>query len=292
LRQDLRGGVNSTPKPRQKAGRALSSLLIASLYWTVNSLYRDDEMAQLKRKRLCTYCGRPRKMTKDHGPPQGIFGEPLPLDLITVPACSECHAGTNNDDEYLKTAFATRKDTYESPDVQRVLPSVFRMFSNPDKAKFSRAFFAKSVMVNVFSPAGIYLGKEPAFIADLNRIRRVVCRTTIGLYFKETKTRLPPEYSAWSICDDEFARAPLREQQQIARFVNEIMVSPKRTIGGTVFSYRSHFAQDNPFYSVWLMTFYERITFLSATMPADKFKSPSPGATGFDRIPLPPATPG
>lgn len=51
-------------------------------------------------KPLCIYCQEREADSRDHVPPDGIFGKPLPPVLITVPACSTCHKGFNLDDTH------------------------------------------------------------------------------------------------------------------------------------------------------------------------------------------------
>jgi hypothetical protein len=47
----------------------------------------------------CIYCRVANGDTDDHVPPKGIFPEPRPSTLITVPACDPCNAGFQKDDE-------------------------------------------------------------------------------------------------------------------------------------------------------------------------------------------------
>ena len=81
-----------------------------------------------KTQKSCTYCGYHGKLTVDHIPPKGLFGKPLPPNLMTVPACDKCHKSTTDDDEYFRTVIALRDDVYDHPDVQSVLPRVMWAF--------------------------------------------------------------------------------------------------------------------------------------------------------------------
>ena len=47
----------------------------------------------------CALCGRRPATTKDHIPPKGIFCQPRPSNLITVPACSICNNAASGLDE-------------------------------------------------------------------------------------------------------------------------------------------------------------------------------------------------
>jgi hypothetical protein len=61
-------------------------------------------MAKKRRKQKhgpCAFCRKPAS-TRDHVPPKGLFGQPLPSNLITVPACRDCNAGAGQDDEVMQ----------------------------------------------------------------------------------------------------------------------------------------------------------------------------------------------
>lgn len=47
---------------------------------------------------ICVICGLNKATTKDHIPPKGLF-KGLNSQLITVPACLTCNAGTSSEDE-------------------------------------------------------------------------------------------------------------------------------------------------------------------------------------------------
>ena len=49
---------------------------------------------------VCIYCQTNPKETNDHVPPKGLFREPRPSNLITVPACLKCNNGFSGDDDY------------------------------------------------------------------------------------------------------------------------------------------------------------------------------------------------
>lgn len=49
--------------------------------------------------KLCAICGYMEATTKDHVPPRAIFPKPLPVQMVTVPACAQCNNGANHEDE-------------------------------------------------------------------------------------------------------------------------------------------------------------------------------------------------
>jgi hypothetical protein len=51
----------------------------------------------------CAICGKPcETTTRDHIPPKGLFGKPLPDNLLTVPSCQQCNQEASGDDEYFR----------------------------------------------------------------------------------------------------------------------------------------------------------------------------------------------
>ncbi len=55
--------------------------------------------------KLCVYCQEVVGSTDDHVPPALLFPKPRPSDLITVPACPQCNAGFEKDEEYIRALF-------------------------------------------------------------------------------------------------------------------------------------------------------------------------------------------
>jgi len=54
---------------------------------------------EVKKEKLCCYCGTRIATTKDHVPPRSIFNKPQPSDLITVSCCFECNNEASQYDE-------------------------------------------------------------------------------------------------------------------------------------------------------------------------------------------------
>ena len=113
-------------------------------------------MARSKNK-LCCFCGNPAT-TMDHVPPDGIFPDPKPTNLITVPACSKCNKGSSKDDEYFRTIIAIGAASYESSNAEMLMDKkVIRQFK--EKPALRNHLMAKMKKVNLFSEGGIYIEK-------------------------------------------------------------------------------------------------------------------------------------
>lgn len=213
--------------------------------------------------KCCVYCGKTGKLTKDHIPPRCLFGKPASKKLLTVPACHSCHAPMNLDDEYFRLALTMREDIFDHPVVQKLLPAVFRSLEKPKKQRFARWFAAQGAIFDVQTPSGIYVGKKAGFHIDLPRLEAVTRRITMGLYFHETGSRLPDDYRAVSMLGNNIWMRP-SEFKTIPALGAVVRRTP-HTFGEDVFNYRFAIAADNPCGSIWLLTFYGRVVFVTIT---------------------------
>ena len=50
----------------------------------------------------CVYCGKDASETRDHVPPKCLLSKPYPDNLLTVPSCEACNAGSGKDEEYFR----------------------------------------------------------------------------------------------------------------------------------------------------------------------------------------------
>src|SRR6516162_4089252 len=80
----------------------------------------------------CVFCRNQCLSTRDHVPPKGLFAEPRPQNLITVPACRKCNEGANLDDEFMQR-FAMAQGTETNEDANAVGQIILRAMSKPEK---------------------------------------------------------------------------------------------------------------------------------------------------------------
>jgi len=131
----------------------------------------------------CVYCGEIRELTDDHIPPKNLFAKPRPNNLIAVPSCELCNGGASDDDEYFRLMLTLREDTFDHPDVQKILPTVFRSLAKPNKVGFSKSLFQSIRVLNVTTSSGLFLGPRPTYNANLERLDRVAQRIVKGLFY-------------------------------------------------------------------------------------------------------------
>jgi len=59
-------------------------------------------MANRRDRSKCFLCGSDQQITDEHVPPKGIFAEPRPTNLITVPCCQTCNNSNSKADELFR----------------------------------------------------------------------------------------------------------------------------------------------------------------------------------------------
>jgi hypothetical protein len=146
--------------------------------------------------------------------------------------------------------------------------TVFRSLSKTEAPGLRSSFLSDIHFVQFQAQGGLHLENRLAFNVDLHRVHRVVERTVRGIFCYETGHRLRPEYDI-----DVHSNDTLRVQS--AEILDELQRNtliplskiPPKIIGDGVFMYRFHITQEDPFVSVWALTFYGSVSFLALTGP-------------------------
>jgi hypothetical protein len=208
--------------------------------------------------KYCVYCGTSDPETNDHIPPRGLFAKPRPSNLISVPCCFKCNNNSSNDDEYFRNTLALKKEAYEHPDVQRILPTIFRGLSNPKQIKFKNAFLNAIEEIEVKTKTGIYLGKKGFYHVDKNRLCNVAERIVKGLYWKDSGKAIP---SDWTIKSYLIEESILSNKDAIEKIAKMFKDRAGRQIGDGVFRYwiAKHDKNEG---EVWWLTFYHQTDFM------------------------------
>lgn len=213
---------------------------------------------------ICIYCGTEGPITQDHVPPKNLFGKPLPPGVLKVPACAKCNNMASKDDEYFRSRIAFRKDIKDHEIIKQIRPVVVRSFERKEQAGFARGFHRTLRPIEFPGPPG----PEPAgltYEVELYRLYRVVSRVTHGYHWDQTGQRIDLSSCYVGVLgDEELASAPPEFQEQTRQ---QFSTTPVTTIGNKVFSFRGVRDLGDQRITVWLMTFYDRVTFLSATLP-------------------------
>ncbi len=216
----------------------------------------------------CIYCGTRPATTRDHVPPKGLFPQPRPSGLVTVPCCEMCRKTQTLDDEYFIRMVAMRHDVDEHPAAKRTVEAVHRSFTKSRKQGFARALVKSVRYVDIHSKAGLYLGKAATYDVDLERLCGVIRRTTLGLFFEHLGERLPDDYRCEVYAIDGFATRDRETADNLRKLVEQALRGDVRVWGEKVFTAWFQQVEGPPLATFWAFLVYSRVAFLAFTGPA------------------------
>jgi len=218
-------------------------------------------VARKNRKRSvseCVYCGKLGEITQDHVPPKNLFPSPRPSNLITVPSCKRCNHSASKDDEYLRNILVMNSGVGRHEAGKSVLATALSALARPQQRKFNREFIEGISVVWLQSMVSGLIAPVPVYAVDMKRLNRVFNRITRGLYYHERKERMPID-TLMASCIDAAASD--------WHIIDSIISQEYKSIGGGVFSYRSWYAEDSRFTTIWQFVLYDSIKVISLSHP-------------------------
>lgn len=221
-------------------------------------------------RNICAYCGTSENLLKDrdHVPPKNLFPRPRPNNLITVAACKNCHTGTSKDDEYFRIKLCLRDDAGNHSSARANWDSIFRSLKRDEAAGLKKSFLSDLHNIHLYTPSGLYAGKGVAYDVDLERLRKVAERTIRGLYFAESKQPLGLNNEVHVYCNEDLELQPPKVLDQLKlTILNPIATKCPKVIGNNIFLYRHQIMEENPIFSVWVVSFYGKVPFFGMTGP-------------------------
>lgn len=214
---------------------------------------------------LCIYCQAAEGTTRDHVPPKGLFAEPRPSNLITVPACDPCNKGFGEDDDYfLNIAMAWTAS--ETKDGAIVAASRVRSMRRREGRRKWKPVLETLTPIEIRSKRGIVVERSFTFRIETARLLGTVNRMIRGLYFHETKTALPIGATVQSVTLHDYTELHGHEPSKMA-LIECLKAIPSKTIGESTFTYWHFLIDGNSDRSFWCLEFYEQLAFLGATAP-------------------------
>ena len=229
---------------------------------------------------VCVYCGRKPGIEDDHVIAEAFFPEPRPRrdEYILVSACSECNRGfwnrsntrMNMDEEYVRSIFCLE---YHA----RIHPAARRLFQNEVRRSILKNPSIGRLMIH--RPRRGAISVESGLIipgmlfGEVNwlRIRRVIHKIVLGLFYHEAGWRLPDSHitvvEVLSMVG--VAQSAKLETHVVQHLMNETRCLGPRRLAGGVFSYafRQNETILDPASSIWVLSFYDGIYFVVATRP-------------------------
>lgn len=215
----------------------------------------------------CAYCIDGQGTTRDHVPPKGLFPEPRPADLVTVPCCEDCRSTQSVDDEYFRTMVAMRQDAARHPAAAEVLQRVHRALARPEQSRFTAALLSSTRAVAIRSLAGLYVGTGTTCSVDLKRLDRVVERSMRGLHYHLSGQRVHPGQDVSVFCLEGFPGASLEVQSQLERLADQALSGERRSIAGDAFVYWHQPFGSWEAGSLWAFLVYRAVPFVGFVGP-------------------------
>jgi hypothetical protein len=223
-------------------------------------------MIEADRKPTCVYCGERAGTTRDHVPPKNLFAKPRP-DLVTVPCCEKCRLGQSLDDEYFVRMVSLKSGTAENASAISARGSALRSLTKPAKAGFTRSLLRSIKHVPLYTLSGIYLGQRMSYDVDLERICKVIERTTYGLYFHKFGHRLPDIDKCRSYAMAGFDLAGPGATAQVQQLWQEAIAGDRQDFGENVFTYWLRTVEGPEGATLWGFLVYGHVQFLAFTGP-------------------------
>lgn len=206
---------------------------------------------------ICTICGKREAVTRDHIPPQGIFSKPLPNNLVTVPACSQCNNSTSAHDEKFKVYLSLYCGQF-NPEVNGLIGS-HALPTLEHNQKLNRLLISSMRPAYLSSSAGIIYERGWAADWDETSTKIVLERTVRGLYFHHFNEILGEETEC---------RISQLDDNNLEKTISIFSKSSKNYIGErneVVYMYACQ--KEDPLNSVWIFEFYGVLWFFCHTIP-------------------------
>ena len=189
----------------------------------------------------CTYCGQQGAITRDHVPPDSIFSDPKPPNLVTVPACLPCNEAFKLDDEYFRTFVVTAG--FQNRSARNLWNR--KIIASPHAESIRQILRRSMKDLELRSPGGIYLGTAPAVTLDAQRILRIAARIVLGLLWHHYRVRLEPSIKIYA-----------GRLWKLDGMETLLSACVKCSIGNDIFAYAHAVPREDVNQGVWFLEFY------------------------------------
>ena len=193
---------------------------------------------------ICYFCGKDGADTDEEIPPRCFFPKGECQNIIKVPAHLKCNQEWGDSIEYLRNQLAgVSAQTNKS--AHSILTTKGKRSLQRNQPLLSKIISGLRRKIEIFSPAGIYLGSKPGIELDKGLLRKFVIHMVRGLYYHHTRSVLPEGTNiTWKV-------------QPTGEAPEWITKSPIIEIHKDVFRYRYKIIDDHPEWSTWILGFYE-----------------------------------
>jgi hypothetical protein len=226
----------------------------------------------------CAYCGKVPAATHDHVVPRCLFEAPLPLNMITVPACSACNAAKAKHDTFLRDFLVCGEDWPPHQVADSLRDGPYRRAVTRNQSELGKAIHAGTFETHAYAMNGIDMGKLLKIPFGQGPVKHAITYIVRGLYYKLQNKRLPEDHAflVGGIGDSAACIKTLRYLQSHG----PIGVA---AIGEPHFEAFSSFCatwcteEDGKFFAtLWGLAFYDRMHIGCITLPRSKMDRINP----------------
>lgn len=207
----------------------------------------------------CVYCDLRKQEARDHVIPLCLFTKPLPPNLITVPVCNICNNEKSKDDDFIRDFLTSDIIGNQSPDANKIFQNKVLKSVRRNSSEIARNALKNVSIEPFYTTAGIYLTDMVTAPIDTDRIERIISRIVRGLYYDARRQRMPDNYSFLVLQYYPWDFARLWQH-----FEEKQLTLSHRSLGN-VFGCGFLVSKEDPFITIWLLSFYERVFFSVST---------------------------
>lgn len=222
----------------------------------------------------CRICGERPAVDKDHIPAKNLYALADRINLLRIPACAECNSQYSKNDEYFKRILLmSARIENDTPGIIELREQLFRSFANPKQSKFNISF-AKSISIKrIFTPSGLYLGREPVYFAEYDRMNKILDKIIRGLYYYSTKKILTNDYSIKSFGEEYLIHSSSAVRDNVRKTIIEpLKYSTIHEIGRNTFKYKYKLTESDKKEGAWILNFYSKINYLCIVLHKNRFQ--------------------
>ncbi len=229
-----------------------------------------------KHFKLCAYCGRiTTDWDMDHPVPQCLWdGTPLPNRMVTVRCCGRCNRYWSLHDGYFRSIMAMWAKDGSHPLLEQMIKGSIKNHVSKDNA-LSNDIFGSLQMVPMTTATGLYVGDQPSFRFNRQRVDAIFGKIARGLFFHIHGKPVPATYHVTVRCDPRMTYE-IDTQSLLAQLKPEFNTFGE---GDSVFVGKRAYQPDKPDMNMFYFVIYKSIqalVFIAPPQPNDPFDTSSP----------------
>jgi hypothetical protein len=218
--------------------------------------------------KTCYICGEAPGPTKDHVFPKCLFVPPLPVDMITAPACGACQQDIQPDEEVFRNLVAA--GSYGDATARALWEG--KVAGSFENSPGLRTTFINSMKtIEWKSPGGVILGDLTVVEGDKERTEKVIRKMVRGLFYMDSGEQVMPFNVRYHI--EQITPMTELLPEQVMGIIHGIDV---RTVGDGV-RYKFQIVNDELRATVSWLAFYGKMQFLVMTWPDAAGPTPAVG---------------